>query len=492
MFKRLFRLIIVFIILFFINKYTTWFDDTKFGGFFNRFEDKMIAILIKDKNTDNIKENQSNSDTWSLSWFDGIEWFSDDDILGWSEVSGTYDTNSFLPNNYDIVFVDHTNKYCITPWWQRIENDNYIIAYQSPVSVDCNFEKRYCHNGRLDGNFYYHTCLYENIVQIQSQKSLLTTENIATLVASNTFTYQSPVVDGWPNSFWNKPNTWSWSLSALSQNANQDYDMQTQIWPGIVASSYAEKYTKNNQQDSNDIADVTTTYNNPEIHFLWRWEKEVKIKNGQVDLEDTALKTSTLKKILKSWWPTYDSKHIELPISKPNYINKICTTPWWDILSNGQYTIAFDSSWPICKSEIRYCLDGVLKWNYTNPWCDNPDGIIKITTSLDISWVDLNSDECSYYKDTVKYTYWMIDYYKWHNQIPLNFDSDSNINYNYTSTKLPNRWNGCRTDQFGIVPDGTSVIWFESSSAGEKWCIWQVRYCINWVLQWEFPYWYCE
>lgn len=505
--KILFRVVILFVILFFVNKYTTRFDDTKFGNFFNRFEDRLIWFLSRDESSDGIANIDDKNSSDSLTWIDSIENFSDDDIIGgWSAKqtnTASYISTSYVPRNYDIVFIDRTNQYCVTPRWQRIEDGNYIVAYKYPISAWCEFEKRYCDSNKLSGSYTYHTCLYESMAQAQSQKSLLDNDDITLLVTNNLFTYQDPEFFI-PSNLLDNLNIWL-SSSYSEEGNNQDYenyDMQTQIWPGIVASSYARKYATSISDNSSSsvLNNVNQTQNDPDIHFLWRWEKTVEVNDWITDLQNNALKTDTLKKILRSWWPVYDSSHTELaPSSAP--IDKICTTPWWDVLSNGQYTMAFaepSASFPTtCRSELRYCIDGVLQWTFTNRDCNYSGDVVEVTITPSLSGVDLNSYPYQYYKDTIKYTYRILDGYRWYNTSkPLNNPSSidlSIIDINTTEElNTQNIWQSCWTEYFGIVPDGTSVVWFESMSAGSDGCVWQVRYCINWVLQWTFPYGYCE
>lgn len=503
MFRWLFRLIILFVILLFVNKYTTWFDDTKFGDFFNRFEDKMISFLNKSDKATEVVDDLLSDNTWSASWFDNIDWFTDDDLIWWSNYNNASNNQSntwYIPRDYDIVFVDHANQYCVTPRWQRIENNNYIIAYKYPISANCEFEKRYCNNTNLDGSYTYHTCIYESMADIQSQGSLLDNNDITSLIHNNMFTYQEPefllssdILDNLTLDI----TAW---ITSSSSDTTDAYDIQTKVWPGIVASSFARKYAESiNNNGTGIISNILETQNDPNIHFLWRWEKNINLIGWETDQEDNALKSETLKKILKTWWPKYDSTYIDLaPSSAP--INKVCTTPWWDILSNGQYTMAFEqssASFPnICRSEIRYCLDGVLQWSYTNQNCQYEGDTIQVTITPNLSGVDLNAYQYQYYKDTIKYTYRITDYYRRYNNIPAlnnnNYRSTTYIPSTTNTITTNQQWEWCWTEHFGIVPNGASVIWFESQTAGPNGCIWQVRYCIDGVLQWEFPYWYCE
>ena len=489
MFRRLFRLFLLFLILFFVNKYTTWFDNTKFGNFFNRIDTRISAIRHKWTNKPNdISSIQNESSNDDLS---NANSFSNDDIIP-SPQDTTIKTPipwvsniAYKPADYNIIIVDRNSKRdCITPRGQNVEDGNYIVAYLAPVNPQCVFEKRYCNNGILDWSYVYHTCLYSDIAQAQSKLSDLTSQDISALIEKKIFTYQEPEF------FLSSDRLDKIDLDTnLSKSIDiKDIDTQTTVWPGIVASSYARKYAEAIQTNQTSLNGINSTNNDPDTHFLGRGEKTIDItKDNQTYLEDNVLKTKTLRSILKTGWPNYDSRYVELPPSSAP-VQKICTTPWWDILSNGQYTLAFAQSsvsFPqSCQSEIRYCLDGVLKWSYNYNDCVYSGNTIEITITSNGTGYEWEDYDYEYSKNSIRYTYQLLDYYGRYTHTILK----PITTYQY----IPNQGQGCRHENFGIVPDGASVIWFESMVARDGGCIWQVRYCKDGELQGWYPYGYCE
>lgn len=57
-----------------------------------------------------------------------------------------------------------TFKNCLSPRWDQIVHKDFVIAYQQRTDVDniCNIEKRYCHDGILNGSYTGHSCA-ENV-----------------------------------------------------------------------------------------------------------------------------------------------------------------------------------------------------------------------------------------------------------------------------------------------------------------------------------------
>lgn len=79
-----------------------------------------------------------------------------------------------------------------------------------------------------------------------------------------------------------------------------------------------------------------------------------------------------------SWNNNYDnsiSNDSSTDLTHKNYQN--CVNPWGDIVSHGQFIRAYESSvWFVddkCKVELRLCLDGNLKWNYSYKNCEHMD-----------------------------------------------------------------------------------------------------------------------
>ena len=77
-----------------------------------------------------------------------------------------------------VLVNQHRN--CTTPWGETLQDGTYIIAYESTDS--CNFEKRYCSDGQLQGSFSANHCS-------SPVAGSMTSTPTATVTTVNTVTY---------------------------------------------------------------------------------------------------------------------------------------------------------------------------------------------------------------------------------------------------------------------------------------------------------------
>ena len=49
---------------------------------------------------------------------------------------------------------------CVTPWWDKIQSQDFVLAYQQRTDVNslCNLQKRTCVNGKLSGSYTQQSC----------------------------------------------------------------------------------------------------------------------------------------------------------------------------------------------------------------------------------------------------------------------------------------------------------------------------------------------
>lgn len=202
MFKRLFRLALILIILLWISKYTTILDNTKIKPYLQTVE------TIVEQNTESIRGWfwKSNEEaiinepeiTWTIDY--GLTWsanFGSEDMINgpwaWEEINNISwttqeDTLNQNLNNSNTTWIkkiaNFQIKNCVSPWWKFVPKNGYIIAYESRSSSECRWEKRICNNGTLEWSFIYDTCFYSSSIQKQQSSSSLSKEELSAMKKS--------------------------------------------------------------------------------------------------------------------------------------------------------------------------------------------------------------------------------------------------------------------------------------------------------------------
>jgi len=122
---------------------------------------KPEAISYTQKQIDDfVQPNQP-----SLSWanFDThgkINWNLDPIDVWWN--AGSWRPSEFVSTSQTPI----SNKYCITPWGERVKNWQFIKAYKAPIwliDLPCDVELRLCVSGQLKWEYINRTCTFKKM-----------------------------------------------------------------------------------------------------------------------------------------------------------------------------------------------------------------------------------------------------------------------------------------------------------------------------------------
>ncbi len=373
MLKRLARILIILIILVWLYRYTSIFDNTKIKPYLEKINTKIENIFTKNSTgSQSVIEDNPNQIDQGITWATA---FNDNDIINFETSSSvkpkpqstgnTEDMNSNINNNQnqeveevdsqilDIKLSDLWDNWnnfengCVTPWWEKIKNGSYFIAYGQQVSRDCGREKRYCSNGKLDGNYQYDTCYYSDVIDKQQQNSMLTQTELKDLQFDLGLNTSDKIVE------------WGVVWTKNSDNIGEKDKMEI----------YADGISWN---DSTTMG-LRVSNNDPEKHFLGKDTEGIDIQaNGQTSINNNVFKSATLKKQLQNKPKTTFITNNKKVNAKNSHARKICTTPRWSVISNWQFVYAFKSTtaqWNSCELETRFCFDGQLQWSFVNANC---------------------------------------------------------------------------------------------------------------------------
>lgn len=375
--RRLFRLSIILIILLGISNYTNLFDNTKIKPFLDR-----VTTIIKHPQSIWSSSNSPTSTTddeivdWQ-SWESladsatGAQEFGvADELWGAGVEDTTSDTTSIDPSNDEEVtevnqqtvkkIANFKVQNCISPRGKFVPRNNYIIAYQYRSSQTCARERRYCVNGKLDGSFNYDTCYYQQALQKQQSNASLSISEI------NQIKKEYGLVDVYKSGY--KQDTTNW------WDENKDNLNGEEAWPGMIIDSRSLPSADQSPESNGSFISANKILNDPNKHFLGKPTGWVNIlSNGQTELNNNVFKTWSLKKqLIWGGWESFISDYKTLT-ARSSYERKICFTPRWTIISNGQFVTAFKSHEATlgrCEIETRFCIDGNLQWSYTHQSCN--------------------------------------------------------------------------------------------------------------------------
>jgi len=146
-------------------------------------------------------------------------------------------------------------------------------------------------------------------------------------------------------------NNWvlKWSYTQWYCNESADYTYSKQK---VVAynNSDPQQLVQNPKYAKNDGAEFDT-----HGKLVWEWNSP------------------------KTIWDNNENNPVELwkkwELENNEYYN--CETPWWEIITHGQFTKAYES--PLwfkdqpCKVELRLCMDWKLQWVYSYSKCEYID-----------------------------------------------------------------------------------------------------------------------
>lgn len=276
-------------------------------------------------------------------------------------------------------------KNCVSPWWKFVPKNSYVIAYEARSSAECKREKRYCNNGSLDGSFQYDTCFYASAISKQKENADLTLDEFKQVQ----FDFGLFALEPTPST-----TSVSKTIEDMSTPIGQD------VGPGVVISSKTTD-TQNTVSPNGSVSGwsgdqlntksqiIFSATNDPNKHYIRPRNREIKIlPNGQTELNNNVLKSISLQKQLIGIKGTTYKTDIATLGAKSSYIRKVCTTPEWTLISNGQFITAFKSISAengVCEAETRFCLDGKLQGSYNQSFCNGQyPSIIANSKGLDL------------------------------------------------------------------------------------------------------------
>lgn len=388
MLKWLFRIAVILVLLLGISKYTSIFDNTKIKPYLDNvdtiisnqvdtIQNRFTGSWTGDQETVTGDSNIINTTTtWSSSFEKADELVDEQEInSSWSNLTNVVEdvidrwSNTWVGNSGTDRIATLRIKNCVTPWWKFIPKNGYAVAYESRSSSECKREKRYCNNGTLEWSYQYDTCLYTSTITKQQSSALLSAQQFEAIKLDYNLFAISYIA----------PKNWSGlvhDLDTLSgKSAGPGVIVESYISPDDTqwASSFLE-FTGSNAYPQNPSQIIYTSPNDPNKHYLGRQSRGIEIlSNGQTELNNNVLKTYSLKKQL-AWQNrivfTTDDKTL---YTTSDYSRKICTTPRWTLVSNGQFVTAFKTpneiNW-ICEAETRFCIDGTLQGSFVYPSCE--------------------------------------------------------------------------------------------------------------------------
>lgn len=368
MLKRLARILIILIILVGLYRYTSIFDNTKIKPYLENINNGIANLFSKSGSGSKTTINETANTTGQ--GLTGASAFNDNDVIDFrtssnsnSQTNSTGSTEMRNSGNnnqnqeveeveakiLDIKLSDlnqSSSKFpngCVTPRGEDITNGAYFIAYGQQVSHDCKRERRFCTNGQLDGSYQYDTCYYSDAIIKQQQNSMLTQSELKALQIDLGLNYtDEPMIGG----------------VVWSRNSDDP------SFSGKDMELYA---------DGESGSSLRITNNSAEKHFLGKETQGIEIlANGQTAIPNHVYKSQTLQKQLQGHPKTSFITNNKTVDAKNSYARKICTTPRWSIISNGQFVYAFKNATAegnSCEVETRFCLDGKLQWSFVNPNC---------------------------------------------------------------------------------------------------------------------------
>ena len=242
------------------------------------------------------------------------------------------------------------------------------------------------------------------------------------------------------------------------------------------------------QTNNNDNNNINTELNNDNLEEIINKELLDTDENDKNVLEDNNI----LKK---------EQKIINKTIPEIEY--KDCVTPRNNTVKHGEYVLAYQqrSDVPtICNVQKRSCVDGILKWTYTQASCKE-DVKYEYTRVKVISY---NNNKPGELIQNPKYA--KNDNAKFDNNgkiIEKNENNTANTIWNNSDnqpktsehkTNLTHKnYANCVSPWWDIVWHGQfikaykSALWFTN-----KKCQVELRLCLNWTLQWQASYKNCE
>lgn len=374
------------IILLGISNYTHVLDQTKIKPYLDN-----VTFIIKQPKKRRSSTNSSSNSSWDSTLSEEITSDSKDSLTGAQSFDsndeldqlGSIDTlrgndevttddkettviNPSTESSFSQRIANFKLQNCISPRGKFVPRNNYIIAYEYRNSATCHRERRYCINGKLDGSYHYDTCYYTNALHQQQNNAYLSLSEIKAMKKE----YGLVENQGTTSQELTKNIIWKESDDVIISGQ--------EAWPGIVVQSTSLPdlslwVWSSWSQKINGVISANKTLNDPDRHYLGNPTQWIRIlSNGQTELNNHTLKTWSLKKQLV-WVPSnvFITDHKTLTV-RNSYERKLCFTPRWTLISNGQFVTAFKSDISnngVCELETRFCFNGNLQWTYQYPHC---------------------------------------------------------------------------------------------------------------------------
>lgn len=340
-----------------------------------------------------------------------------------------------------------------------IQNWSYIIAYRQKYTNICEYQKRYCADWKLDGDYIYDTCIYGSMNDpsissndandesnlADSSKS----ENIANIKTKNVW--------------------WSTKMKDDYDDVSKYIDEFINTYPDNSTNNWssnwgAELYNKTNIKSAldNRKKNVDTVMNDDHTSKPKSLEEYVKMMSQIGDhLNSKWNNTTTQQKI--------NSNSADLKLIK------WCITPWWAKISNWQSIIAYSApatTFPkACEFETRYCNNWVLDWNYSYQNCEFWQ--LTYQTNFDASSYYIYSDNSSiYYPNYISKNIGLWFYLSNSNNITIQNDTK--------------KW--CWADNVYIPNWETKTFYKNNTVSRWTYCASINRTCSDWVLWWDVSY----
>ncbi len=418
---------------------------------------------------------------------------------------------------------------------QTIKNWDYIIAYRQKYSIKCDFEKRYCDNGKLYGKYVYDTCIYWQmpiaivlsnlswnkntnpsfIYTSGDTKSIIVTSMTGKIKSDNITNIKRKLVDDYDdvnkyiNEFANNfVNDWV-NDSVSNRNNNWNSQDDESINSGNIKDFSIKKSLENRQKKVDEIMSDNRSLPPKKLE---EYIALMKPKNNET----------------WSAGPSISTEYISQNIPSTSQNKKSCKTPRGTNINNWQFITAYQSPstiFPkICQFETRYCDDGKLWWTFWYQNCEfwqleyntkldttsyylysdnsnifHPNYIAKpiwiwfylINSSIwhptpNTPWCRINNIYIPNWKSKIFYKYTNMNWSESCNWIYRKCEWwqlgwDSSYGYIYCRQKDPI---SCRAPWYNTyIPHGSSKIYYNWSSSS---CNYEYRYCNNWNLWWSY------
>lgn len=374
---------------------------------------------------------------------------------------------------------------CTTPRGRTIVAWDYTLAFQSAQAVNnvCVFEKRICSQWLLGWSYDQHTCYfgqhgwwYEYLGQTGTDSTQLIQETEIMLGIYNT-----------------QPNNNERVVQSEVNTHKAVFQDDTQ-WVSnynLIDSSYntnkATSYDQTTSQWSNTQS--TTQVTSAELWAINPRAPEVKIsaaRDQQINPNGNGIQWGTINNQGNKPSRSYSTNNVRLESTYTPPTNRDCRSPRGTQVFHNQHVLAFEQTsvpqWQQCKSELRTCTFGYLRWSYTQQTCT-----IEGAT---------NTDTNNPYAPTRPYynngTYYNYDYYdaQW-NYNNRWYDDRYYERYNYSYTSPRKAYQNCVADHYGFVGHGSTLTMYEKSEVwpGEV-CRSSVRTCDDGTLSGPSTYQY--